>query len=117
MGYDTTYNLSWDEEKGPSREEVAAAMAEIAEGATPGQSDFERQRNAWAEILDGDPAVRWYQNEQDMRRLSVRWPGTIFTLDKDGELGDRSRDYHQNGLMQEVPGETWYPPFDPSKLG
>ena len=116
MGYDTNYQLIWDEENGPSMDEAAAAMAEIAEGSTPGQSDFERQRGAWAEILQGDPAVRWYQNEQDMRQLSKRWPETLFTLEKAGELGDQSRAYHRNGLMQEVTGEIHYPPFDPSKL-
>ena len=57
-----------------------------------------------------------------MRRLSLRWPGILFTLDMAVEAGDHRQEhhrraYHRNGLTHEARGKICYPPLDSEKLG
>lgn len=60
---------------------------------------------------------KWYDHEYDMRSLSERYPGVIFTLHGAGEeSGDLWRKYFLNGKMQEVPARIEYDCFDTSKL-
>lgn len=70
--------------------------------------DLEYSCRAWA---------KWYDYEDDMRRISQKFPDILFYLHGDGEDGDdKWDDYFLNGGYQHCPAEIYYPPFDPSCL-
>ena len=64
-----------------------------------------------------EDASDWRRHEDDMRELSLKFPGVLFTLNGAGEeAGDLWVKYFKNGKMQEerIPEEL--PDFDESKL-
>lgn len=59
----------------------------------------------------------WYNHENDMRRLSEKYRGVIFTLHGAGEsTSDLWRKYFLNGKMQTSTARIEYDCFDTSKL-
>ena len=116
MSYDTTYKLEW-QGSSPTPEEVAQAMAEISDGSTPGQTDYEDALAGWAEMIEeGRTESRWHNHQSEMAELSRRWPRVVFMLSMQGEQGEHHRDYHLDGMVQTVQGEVAFPPFQPSEL-
>lgn len=60
---------------------------------------------------------KWYEWEQDMRRLSKKVPTVLFTLDGRGEEdGDIWVAYFKGGKAQVEHPEIKIPPFDKKKL-
>ena len=116
MSYETTYSLSWDETS-PTKEELTQALAENIDGLTPGQQDYEDVTSEWMEMLEGDITEnRWESHEKDIAKISRIWPETLFMLSMCGEQGERHQDYFLNGMVQTVPGEIIFPPFQPERL-
>ena len=116
MSYETTYCLSWDETS-PTKEELAQALAENIDGSTPGQQDYEDVTSDWMEMLEGDITEnRWESHEKDIAKNSRMWPGTLFMLSMHGEQCESHQDYFLNGMVQTVPGEIIFPPFQPERL-
>ena len=117
MSYETTYSLSWLGNS-PTPEEIAKALAEIVDGSTPGQMDYEDVTSEWNEMLDGERTeTGWHSHEKDLGQVSSRWPGTLFILTMQEERsGEHHRDYYLNGMIQTVQGEIEFPPFQPDQL-
>lgn len=107
MGYDTYFELSIDKDD-PSLGEAAKALEEITGD----------EAVMWEEVIESGMMFRWYEHTEDMRKLSLRYPETVFTLKGDGDFsGDIWVEYHQNGKLQAEHQPEWTPPpFDPEKL-
>ena len=109
MAYMTSYSLSWPE-PGPDMDAVVQAMAEIAPYFN-GDQAFSR-----AVLNEGEEGA-WYDHDQDLRRLSQRFPGVLFTMQGQGENPDDLWETHyKGGKLQHCPAEITFPPFDESKL-
>ena len=62
---------------------------------------------------------KWYEHEEDMKKLSAAVPDVLFELDGEGEESDdRWKKYFLNGKMQECQAKitTIYPKFDIGKM-
>lgn len=103
MGYYTTYSLYVEN---LTDEQLRAVDNELAE-----VSEIE----AWGDGWGG--CVKWYDHEDDLRRISALFPNALFTLDGEGEGSDDIwRDYYKNGKMQHCPARIEFDPYDESKL-
>ena len=64
-----------------------------------------------------DQECKWYEHEGDMRAVSTKFPGVLFTLHGKGEEGgDLWRKYFLDGKCQEARAIIKYPAFDPAEL-
>lgn len=60
---------------------------------------------------------KWYSWEEDMRKVSKKFPDVIIHLEGNGEeQGDQWKAYFKNGKAQVVHAEIKFAPFDESKL-
>lgn len=60
---------------------------------------------------------KWYEHDNDMRKLSIRFPDSVFILSGEGEeSGDVWKKYYMNGSLQEARGIITFDDFDPNKL-
>lgn len=63
-----------------------------------------------------DPC-RWYEHDEHMRRISKKYPETIFILEGEGEeSGDIWKKYYLNGKCQVARPQVIIPEFDETKL-
>lgn len=61
--------------------------------------------------------AKWYDHDEDMMRLSGRFPDILFSLHGNGENQEDMWDaYYLNGRMQYCGAKITYPPFDESQL-
>ena len=107
MNQHWNHKLSW--ERAPtSLGEITQALGETA-GTSPGCFD---------EILAGNQ--EWWPGRQNqMARMSTRWPNTIFVLDLQPTSGMDDppiREYYWNGLVQAVAAELVFPRFNPREM-
>ena len=59
----------------------------------------------------------WYDHENDLRKLSAKYPHAVFTLCGAGDgYEDLWRKYFKNGKMQYAPAQISYEEFDESRL-
>jgi len=110
MGYQTSYSLK------SSKEGLVQALVEKA---SESDGEYENGELQWAIDEDGDPcdAVKWYDHEAEMRAISKKHPGVIFTLSGAGEeSGDVWKKYFLDGKMQEAYGVITFDDFDSTKL-
>lgn len=96
MGYQTDYKLSFNVEN------YEAVMEEIQEisGYT-----FESDGRLYG--------MKWYDHDEDMKKLSKNHPNVLFELSVEGDIWIK---YFKNGKMQEVRGVITFEPFDESKM-
>lgn len=100
MGYYTNYELEVDQE-------VLGDLDTEMKSATEYEGWHEGKLYS----------VKWYSHEDDMRLLSAKYKGVLFTLRGEGEgSGDIWVKYFRDGKMQEARAKIVYDPFDPSKL-
>ena len=60
---------------------------------------------------------KWYDHEEDMKRISLEFPNVLFELYGDGEESDDMwYKYFRNGKMQYCPARIEFDPYDESKL-
>jgi hypothetical protein len=103
MAYNTRYQLDadpWPESLGVTidADEGFMGMALEADGSTR-------------------EACSWYEHERDVRSLSLKFPGVLFTLKGAGEqVGDLWMEYYCDGKIQRERAVITYPRFDESKL-
>ncbi len=101
MGYYTKYELDMVCRFREERQAVEAHLRNIETDA----------HNA----LDGGE-MKWYDHENDMRRISAAFPEVLFTLDGRGESGAIWRKFFKRGKMQNAGPQLVYEAFDESKL-
>lgn len=104
MGYYTDFIVKVEGEK--MSDDIVNAITNIS------QYEFE-----WC----GDDGIstysKWYDFDDDMRKLSELFPDKLFRVDGQGEdLDDIWRTYWKNGKVQESKRTVLYEPFDESKL-
>jgi len=66
---------------------------------------------------EASASMKWYDHEDDMRKLSKQHKGCVFTLAGEGEDGeDLWKKYFLDGKMQEARARIEYDEFDSEKL-
>lgn len=64
-----------------------------------------------------EDSCKWYEHEEDMKQLSLKFPDVLFTLRGEGEeSGDVWVKYFKEGKMQISKAEIKLEPFDAAKL-
>lgn len=107
---DFSLSLSYDTQH--FREKVFNAMVDF----------LGEENSAWLQDIvwdQGWASICWYDHEQDMRSISLKFPSTVFTLmvvpeEYHGEV--RTRKYFKNGMMQVSEGKITYDEFDPERV-
>lgn len=89
MSFLTRYALTWDVPE-PSQEQVTARLAALMDEP---EDDVRR-------ILNEHEPAKWYDSEEHLIILSREWPGTLFSLDCEGEDGERYITFFRNGKSQ-----------------
>lgn len=106
MGYATTYRLECDVPGAGGRRLLKEIICD-------------NENMSYALESDGSTcqSCKWYDNEDDMRNVSKKHPGVLFTLSGEGEeAGDIWRKYFRDGKMQQVDAIWAFESFDPDKL-
>lgn len=111
MGYYTRFKLEVDL---PSDGDVHPDT--ILNTAIPYDDDI-----TIGDLISGNlDQTKWYDHEADMRVISSKFPGALFTLSGEGEGHgdgpDTWKKYFKGGKMQDAHAVITYPPFDPAKL-
>lgn len=112
MGYYTQYRLE------------LGFLSGVTENEKKGFTDLIRQElmnTAHGDVSDilqsGAESYKWYEHEEDMRMISVKYPMAIFTLSGEGEeAGDLWRKYFLAGRMCGGKAKIVYEKFSPRKL-
>lgn len=109
MGYYTRYTLEF--ERGTDSVRSAVAEHLKVDGSMPGYGKLVGIAYRQSE------QIKWYNHEDDMKKLSTEFPTVLFILKGEGEeSGDLWIKYFLGGKMQYAPGEIKYPKFDRKKL-
>jgi hypothetical protein len=62
-------------------------------------------------------SVKWYSHEEDMKRVSLKYPDLVFKLRGEGEeAGDMWIHYYKNGKVQKCEAKITFDEFDENKL-
>ena len=116
MSTETRYMLTTPQGE-ISLAEISNKLAEIADNTPPGHPEHENNASMWEEILDGAEPIKWHSIEKDIAQLSLQWPGTLFTIDCEGETAETMwRLYAKDGMYQSVTAEITYPEPDPNEM-
>ena len=102
MGYYTLYKLDYDAEL-----ETSNKIHEF----------MKDNQDQYYGVL-GEDSYKWYDHEEEMKTLSIEFPGILFRLDGEGEdQGDVWVKYFKNGKIQSCYTETFLDDtFDENKL-
>jgi len=99
MGYETNYQVSVDDQSIRLDDELESVS----------------KYSGWDNGFLG--AIKWYDHDADMRKLSKQWPKATFTVHGEGEDNlDLWDEYFVNGKMQRCEAVITYPQFDRKKL-
>lgn len=61
--------------------------------------------------------MKWYEHEEEMRKISEAFPDILFILHGEGEeQGDIWDEYYKRGKMQRCNAEVVIPPYNPNEL-
>lgn len=102
MGYYTYYTLSVVD-KGSA--DIDAIAYNVEAWNLPDYCRYEEDIFQWY--------AKWYEHEEDMKELSLRFPDTVFDLFGDGEDSDDFwHKYFKNGKMQCCPVRFEYDDYD-----
>lgn len=109
MGYYTRYGFevsaSVDENIGPNEEEWMLVNGHFHKIVGCTMQEIEEEQ------------TKWYDHEEHMRALSIRFPTFLFTVTGDGEeQGDQWIKYFVNGKMQEARAQITFDRFTKDKL-
>lgn len=83
------------------------------------QVEFEFEGLDYAIDLEGYciDERKWYGHEEDMKRLSKKFPNTVFVLHGEGEENDDVwYKYFKNGKMQDCYVKSTFDEYDEEKL-
>lgn len=121
MGYLTDYDLTWSGATGTAR----PCPHCDGKGMLPVDDVVQEFVNTELFLYDGTEPVadslqdscKWYDHEDDMKRLSKLFPDVVFTLKGTGEeAGDVWVKYFKDGKVQVDKAEIRLAEFDPMKL-
>lgn len=60
---------------------------------------------------------KWYDSDEDMKKISLEYPDTLFTLEGEGANNeDMWKAYFLNGKMQICNAKITFDAYDPNKL-
>lgn len=60
---------------------------------------------------------KWYDHDEDMKKFSKKYPGTVFVLSGEGEeSGDIWKKYYRAGKVQACNAKITFDEYDESKL-
>ena len=106
MGYYTSFEIKTMDEV--SDIVKAAISHEIEAYHLP---DYNEWMGGWACY------GKWYDHEEDLKELSLKFPDVVFEVYGDGEESDDLwYKYFKNGRMQYCPCHFEFDPYDESKL-
>lgn len=64
-----------------------------------------------------EDSCKWYDSNEDMKKFSKKFPGTIFVLSGEGEeSGDIWKKYYKAGKVQECKAKITFDEYDENKL-
>ena len=107
MGYMTSYKLSMRN----MYSNLSEIMSEL------NKEEYNELFYAVDEQGETLESSKWYEHENDLRKLSATCPGVVFHLQGSGEeAGDIWHKYFLNGKMQHCPAKIAFDEFDPKKL-
>jgi hypothetical protein len=107
MGYHTDFQLSVDHYWPYAESKIDAAIDEM-------NRYFERSSDGtfWLDLDD-----TWYDHEEDMVKLSAKFPEILFELEGTGEQAmDLWVKYFKGGKIQRAPAQITFPDFDEKLL-
>lgn len=62
-------------------------------------------------------STKWYEYQEDLKRLSTEFPTLLFILYREGgDAGDLEYSYYKNGKMQLCPAKYTFDEYNPSLL-
>ena len=104
MRSDEQYHLEWDNED-LKLDDITSEF-----GTSPGNPD-------WLQIQEFAEPCRWENLEEDMRRASIRFPETLFTVKiTNCDTRERHVQYHRGGRHYEAKEVPSLPEFDETLL-
>jgi len=107
MGYYTDYTL----ETHKSKMNISDILGNLSE------NDFGGLNYAIDVYGEYYESVKWYDHEDDMKKLSLKFPDVIFKLHGEGENSGNLWDkYFKNGKMQTCYAVITFDDYDESKL-
>lgn len=112
MGYYTEFKLKWYRSKNfigvPCECKILEDLKEISEYSW---MKYEEER------IYSEEAIRWYDWEKDMKKLSKKYPKILFELLAEGEeSGDMWKARFKDGLMEKVEVIISFPEFKKLKV-
>lgn len=108
MGYYTSYSLKWTSDNDDAEQDTAIG------DAIENHGEFSWAFNRHGESGD---STKWYDHEKDMKELSLKFPGVLFTLSGEGESSsDIWKKYFLDGKMQICKAVLDFPKFDAKLL-
>jgi len=112
MGYYTNFTLSIHEGEA-DLDAVRESITKISGGYTFCYYTSALRDNA----LHSEDAYKWYEFEDDCKKLSLEYSGVVFKLHGEGEeAGDLWDAYFKDGKSQTCKASLAYPPYDPLQL-
>ena len=135
MGYRTRYQLEWDD-KELAADDVIHALVPLAFSKRVKVQDdgsyrlikdhstlstdlyradvdvLQEYHRHVKQMVSNEDYHTWYEHDNDVLALSIKFPTVLFTLTGEGENpGDLWRTYYRKGRMHKVKGEIVYPPL------
>lgn len=110
MGYYTWFKL---EAEPPEGEDPVEFLKKVWD------EEGEDSELQWAVEPDGSSreSTKWYEWQEDMRKLSLKWPGATFHLSWEGEAqGDQGEATFRDGKAHIREAQVIIEPFDETKL-
>ena len=107
MSYRSNYTITVD-----NNNEKINEVFEWLNNESSESSEFSLEEE---EIISVDNA--WYEEEEDLGKLSLHFPDTVIEVFREGEDDDdKCYSYYKNGKVQHCPLELTYYKYDESKL-
>ncbi len=116
MGYYTRYNLDIAvvDVKTGELHPSPTVQAKLQWGMTSLLSEL-KEISGYDYLFGED--IKWYEHEDNMRKISKKYPDVLFTLSGEGEESDDIwKKYFLNGKMQKARAKIVIPEFDFSSL-
>ena len=120
MGYLTRYTLGFLDLPEIKEEVTGELNGETVTILVTKSFDTKEIMKKIIDELSGSPfgeSCKWYDHEEDMKKISRMFPSVTFDLYGEGEeSGDIWHKYFKNGKMQECPARIVFDEYDERKL-